>query len=115
MNKHIAILSVEHLYERTAFRVLFAVLGILLCSYLYFVGSSVLNIIARKEATRASASLQGAISQLEKEYFVLTESVTPASAESIGLAPIGTTLYVYRPGNAAVAPGSLGTIERDAI
>ncbi len=116
MNTHLAILSIEHMYERVAFRVLFAVLGIVLCGYLYFVGASVLNIIARKEATRASAALQSNIAMLEKQYFVLSEAVTPQSGGALGLAPVNETEYVYRPGSTAsatVAPAD--TIERNAI
>ncbi len=97
MNTQIAILSIEHVYEKLAFRVLFALLGIFLCGYLYFVGASVLNIIARKEATRASATLQGSIASLEKQYFSLSEAVTPQTGTTLGLAPVSDTDYVYRP------------------
>lgn len=103
MNKHIAILNIEHVYEKAAFRVLFALLGIVLCGYLYFVGASVLNIIARKEATRASAAMQGTIAGLEKQYFVLTEAVSPQSGSTLGLSQVADTDYVYRPGATAIA------------
>lgn len=114
MNTHIAILSIEYPYERVAFRVLFAVLGIILCGYLYFVGASVLNIIARKEASRASQGIQSTIARLEKEYFVLSESVTPDSGIVLGLSPVRATDYVYRPGATASARPA-DTIERNAI
>lgn len=114
MNKHLAILSLEYSYERVAFRVLFALLGIILCGYLYFVGASVLNIIARKEASRSSASLQGSIAVLEKQYFVLTEAVTPQTGASLGLSQVNATDYVYRPGATAAAQ-SADTIDRNAI
>lgn len=115
MNTHLAILSIEHMYERVAFRVLFALLGIILCGYLYFVGASVLNIIARKEATRTTASLQGTIAGLEKQYFVLSESVTPQSGAALGLAPVSDTDYVYRPGSTASVPTGAVTMDRNAI
>jgi hypothetical protein len=115
MNTQLAILSVEYIYERIAFRMLFALLGIILCGYLYFVGASVLNIIARKEATRDSAALQGNIAMLEKQYFVLSESITPQNGSSLGLAPLDGANYVYRPGMTAIAPTGAATMERDAI
>ncbi len=114
MNKNLAILSLEYTYERVAFRVLFAILGVLLCGYLYFVGASVLNIIARKEATRSSAALQSSIAGLEKQYFALSDEVTPESGSSLGLAPVSGTDYVYRPGATASARPA-ATIEHNAI
>lgn len=114
MNKHIAILSVEYSYERVAFRILFALLGIILCGYLYFVGASVLNIIARKEASRSTVALQSAIAGLEKQYFALTETVTPETGPSLGLGPVNDTDYVYRPGATASARPA-DTIEHNAI
>lgn len=114
MNKHLAILSLEYTFERIAFRVLFAVLGIILCGYLYFVGASVLNIIARKEATRSSVAMQSSIAGLEKQFFALSESVTPETGSSLGLAPVNDTDYVYRPGaTASLTPAD--TMERNAI
>lgn len=107
-------MSLEYSYERVAFRVLFAVLGIILCGYLYFVGASVLNIIARKEASRASVSIQSSIARLEKQYFVLSEAVTPTTGASLGLSHVQDTDYVYRPGATAVAVPA-DTIEHNAI
>lgn len=117
MNKHLAILSLEYSYERVAFRVLFAVLGVILCGYLYFVGASVLNIIARKEASRSSVSLQSSIAGLEKQYFVLTDAVTPGTGATLGLSHVQATDYVYRPGATASADSAAAadTIEHNAI
>ncbi len=114
MNKHIALLSLEYTFERIAFRVLFAALGIVLCGYLYFVGASVLNIIARKEASHASVAVQSTIAGLEKQFFALSEGVTPETGSSLGLAPVSGTDYVYRPGATAVLSPA-DTIEHNAI
>ncbi|MHB1086878.1 MAG: hypothetical protein ACYCZ0_03980 [Minisyncoccota bacterium] len=43
-------LAVEHPYESAFLRALMLILLVLCAGYLYFVGASVLNIIARKEA-----------------------------------------------------------------
>lgn len=104
MNKQISILAVEHQAERLALSVLSIIVGLLFCSYLYFVGASVLNIIARKEADAQSLGIQGSVGVLEEQYFALSQSVTPQDAPSLGLAPVSQTAYVYRPGDAAVAP-----------
>ncbi|MFA7310178.1 MAG: hypothetical protein WC050_04720 [Candidatus Paceibacterota bacterium] len=111
MNKKISILASEHPLEQQAMRALFALLVLLLCGYLYFVGASVLNIMARKEASAKTTNLQSAIAGMEQQYFALSQSVDASSAHALGLAPVTGTQYVYRPGNAA----SAGVVARGAI
>ncbi|HEY4488323.1 MAG TPA: hypothetical protein VJB97_02305 [Candidatus Paceibacterota bacterium] len=96
-------LAVEHPLEQAVFRVLCVLLAVLFCSYFYFVGLSVINVIARKEAAVGSDSLESTISEMEKEYFALNTTVTEGSAASLGLKEIAATDYVYRPGTAAIA------------
>lgn len=84
-------------------RSLGVLLGVLFVSYLYFVGASVLNIIARKEATAQTAALQSAIASMEQQYFALSQSVDSRTEAELGLSPVSGTHYVYRPGNAASA------------
>ena len=104
-------LAIVHPYERIFRQVLFVVLTALVLAYLYFVAASVLNIMARKEASTATLTLQTYIADMEGEYFALSHDVSPAHAGSIGLSPVGETTYVYRPGNAATAV----TIQPNAI
>jgi hypothetical protein len=111
MNKKISILAIEFPYERAAARVLFALLVLLLCGYVYFVGASVLHIIARKEASAKTTQLQSAIASMEQQYFALSHSVDKSTAGELGLAPVSGTQYVYRPGNAA----SAGVVARNEI
>lgn len=103
-------LTVEHPAERTTFRVLAATLLFLGLCYLYFVGASVLNVIARKEALTQTANLASAVSHLERDYFAASQKVTPEAARRLGLSPIEKTVYVYRPGNAAAATISTNEI-----
>ncbi len=99
-------LAHEHALEPVSRQVLFAILGVLIFAYLYFVAASILNIMARKEANSAVFSLQSAIAQMEGEYFSLSHAMQPESGARIGLAPVSDTHYVYRPGNAASAAGN---------
>ncbi|HEY4522066.1 MAG TPA: hypothetical protein VJH91_00300 [Candidatus Paceibacterota bacterium] len=101
MNKRISILSIERPFERIALQGLFIVFAVLVATYLYFVGASVLNIIARTEANAEGVRLRSAIAGMEKEYFALKADVGPLAAAELGLAPVSQTAYVYRPGNAA--------------
>lgn len=104
------VLAIEYPAERLAFNMLIVLLAVLFCAYFYFVIVSVFNVIAEKQADTASASLQGSIASLEQEYFSLSQSLTPAAASEMGLAPIENTQYVFRPGNAAVIDSPVHTI-----
>ena len=101
-------LSLEHPRERMLLRVLFAALVALAMLYLYFVTSSVLNVIARKEALARLDGIQGSIGQLESRYLALSQGMTPEEGKALGLIPVENTNYVYRPGTVAA------TIARNA-
>lgn len=101
-------LTIEHPAEPAAFRSLVAVLGVLAVLYVYFVGSTVLNVVARKEANMQATSLASAVAQLESDYFAATQEIGPEDGARLGLAPVAQTEYVHRPGNAVVltTPGN---------
>jgi len=96
-------LSIEHPLEPMIFRGLFGCLAFLLCLYLYFVTASVLNVIAREDAGAKTAVLQNSISQKEQSYFALIQDLRPQTGVSLGLSPVQSTSYVYRPGLTAAA------------
>ena len=98
------VLAVEYPIERHLFTALVLLLTVLFCSYFYFVVGSVFNVIGEKQADANSADLQSSIASLEKQYFALSQTLTPQAASSMGLAPVQNTQYVYRPGNAASIP-----------
>ena len=110
-------LTHEHPAERTLFRVLIASLLLIACTYIYFVGASVLNVIARKEALLQTARLTGAVSALEREYFLIAKGVTPEAGGRPGPAPVAKTAYVRRlgvVGDARVSEGG-ATATRNEI
>ncbi|OGG71167.1 hypothetical protein A3F27_02540 [Candidatus Kaiserbacteria bacterium RIFCSPHIGHO2_12_FULL_53_13] len=94
----IYVLNTEHPLENAAFRTLLVIFLTLVFSYIYFVGASVLNIIARKEALVEATKLSSAIANFERDYFAMSQNVTPESGTALGLAPVSNTAYVYRPG-----------------
>ena len=98
VSRHGITLTAEHPAERTILRVLLAALLALACTYLYFVGASVLNVIARKEALAQTTSLATAVAAMERDYFAASQAVTPQAGGPLGLAPVANTSYVYRPG-----------------
>ncbi len=96
-------LTIEHPAERIAFRVLAGALLLLGLTYLYFVSATVLNVVARRQASVQSTKLATDVSLLESQYFAASEDVKPENAGELGLVPVAHTAYVYRPGNAAAA------------
>jgi hypothetical protein len=110
LNKKVMALSAEHPMETAALRYLSLIVLVLLCAYLYFVSATVLNVIAQREASRASASLESDIGQLEQRYFMLAEGLTEDTAIALGLEPIVARSYVYRPGTVGSA-----SVSRNAI
>jgi type II secretory pathway component PulM len=94
---------IEYPAERIILRGLIAALISLAMCYLYFVSSSVINIMARKEALSRSVAINASIGSLESRYFALSQSITPNSAVAVGLTPIAATDYVERPGTVSIA------------
>lgn len=103
MNKKISVLAIEFSLERHLVRVLLLTLAVFLVGYLYCVGASVLNIIARKEASSKTVQLQSSIAELEQQYFILNQGIDKNNELALGLAPVSSTEYVYRPGSTASA------------
>ncbi len=94
-------LTSEHPLERVLTRTLLAAVVAFAILYTYFVGATALNVIARKEARAHAQSLATAVASLEGEYFALSQGISPADGERLGLSPVQDTMYVHRPGNAA--------------
>ena len=92
-------LTMEHPAERTAFKIFIAVLALLACGYVYFVGLTILNVIARKDALTQMSVLGNAVSDLEREYFAASQELGPEDGARLGLTPVLNTAYVHRPGN----------------
>lgn len=96
MHKRISILAQEHPFERQALTLCLAALMCLSCVYVYLVTTSVLHIMGQREAEKKSISMESSIASLEQNYFALSQSITPGTANTLGLAPITDTQYVYR-------------------
>ncbi|MBI5004495.1 hypothetical protein HZC00_05390 [Candidatus Kaiserbacteria bacterium] len=103
MDKKVQILSIEYHWEQRLLRVLLGILFILTLSYLYFVAASVMNVIAHKEADVRSTALETSTGLLERQYFALSQEITPESGGTLGLSKISDQSYVYRPGNIGAA------------
>ena len=104
IHKKISSLSIEHPYERAAFRLLAGLVAIFAVGYMYFVAASVLNVMARTAYDRQSVAIEGDIGMLEQRYLYLTSAVRQDAAQEFGLVPVNETSYVYRPGPSASLP-----------
>jgi hypothetical protein len=102
--------TAEQSFERVALKVMFAILVVLGCMYLYFVTSSILHVMGRREALAKVNDIQGSIGSLEQQYFALSQAISPSEGASLGLTPVADVSYVYRPGTIGAA-----TIARNDI
>jgi hypothetical protein len=81
---------------------LYFMLGLCIAGYVYFVGVSILNLIANREAFAESERLQSEVAMLETEYFELGRGITAAAAAQHGLTqPVGTSFVRAQTGFAA--------------
>ncbi|MFZ2886567.1 MAG: hypothetical protein WA021_01970 [Minisyncoccia bacterium] len=71
--------------ESHVLSILYLTLGLCVAGYLYFVGVSIMNLIANREAVVQSERLQTDVAVLEQEFFELSKGVTPAAADDHGL------------------------------
>jgi hypothetical protein len=99
-------MNAEHPLESLAFKAILLLLLALIFAYIYLVGSSTLNIIARKEALAQSVRIGASIGNYEREYFAVSQKVIPEAGIPLGLAPVNKTAYVYRPGTVGRAEAS---------
>lgn len=88
--------------EETAIRVSGALIALLIAAYLILVGLTTFNVIARKEALDAMTSVRTNVGGLERDYFALSQQVTPDQGAQLGLGPVSHTSYVRRPGAVGV-------------
>lgn len=82
--------------EHFVLRALFVVLALCIVAYVYFIGLSIMNVIANREASVESERLQSIVGDLEKEYFTLAKAVTPEMGVNFGLAKAESPDFVRR-------------------
>ena len=80
--------------ESLLLRVLSCTLFLLLAGYVTLVSMSIVNVIARKEALDHVTSLRTTVSELEHEYFTLSQGVTADRSAEFGLVKVSDTHYV---------------------
>ena len=95
-DKHILIRVEAIQGEHLVIRALIAALIVCVGLYLYFVGLSIMNVIANREASVESQRLQSTVGTLEQEYFKLAQEVTPEKGASLGLTATTQSVYVRR-------------------
>ena len=86
----------EYSIEKRTRLILLIMLTDAVVGYIYFVASSTLNIIARKDAHTQMSQVESAIAQLESEYFSLSKSITSENAETLGFVSIKSKNFVTR-------------------
>lgn len=74
----------------------FCVLGITVGLYVYFVGSIVFDVVARRSAEALVLKEGAQVAQLEATYFEKTKAFDLAYAKSLGFKESTSTLYAKR-------------------
>lgn len=80
---------------------LYIALGVCIMGYVYFVGVSIVNLIANREAVVENERLQSEVASLEQEYFELSKGITAAAAAEHGLSQPAAASFVRRDANYA--------------
>jgi hypothetical protein len=86
----------EYAIEKRTRSAILIMLGLCAFGYVYFVSTSVLNIVARKDAHTQMAQLESSIADLESEYFFLSSAISRDAALKIGLVPVSSRNFVTR-------------------
>lgn len=94
--------AIEHPLEARARQALIGLIAVLAFAYLYLVGASILNVMARTEAQTRMTTMRDSISSLESKYFELSQALTPESGLAVGLSTSVHAAYVHRPGATAL-------------
>ena len=82
--------------EKTIFWTLLSVLFLCAGFYMYFINSTIHNIVARQNLESESSKLTLAIGGEEFQYITLRNSITLDMAHSLGFKDIGATTFVSR-------------------
>jgi hypothetical protein len=86
----------EYAIEKRIRNSVLIMIAICAFGYVYFVSTSVLNIIARKDAHNQIANLESTIGSLESDYFSLSSSISREVANELGLVSLSSKSFVTR-------------------
>lgn len=77
--------------------------SVLACTYVYFVGKIVFDVIGRRQAEASVRNVQSEVGMLESKYFAELQSLDLNSLATVGLQESHDTLYATRTTNTAQA------------
>ena len=87
--------KIKHIQiENIVFTVQMCLVALSLAVYIYFIMTSVFQIVLRQELQISIQTAETKISELESIYFEKTDSISRATAEDFGLVAISPTAYV---------------------
>lgn len=82
--------------ERTWFFIAVSVLSIAFLLYIYFVISSVVHVVIRKELTQEAVALNSYVSQLEATYIDAQHAVSEEIASQSGYVKVADKVFIDR-------------------
>jgi hypothetical protein len=103
-------LALYHHYSRSAFALLAFVCAASVFLYGVFLLEAVAHTAARARAAEAVTELKSKLSDVESQYLVATQAITPARAQALGFVPPKTVATVY-----AANPSQVLTLQTTAF
>ena len=97
------IATTEHPFEAHFRTFLSIALVVGIVFYVYLVGASVVNLMARKEAFASAVSTNAKVSDLEQQYLTFSHGLTPEQGTALGLHAVNPSAYIRTHGATAFA------------
>lgn len=85
--------------RKIIFRVLLSMLIILSLLYVYFIGSTTFNILARRTLENSRREIGNNVSQTELQYLALSNSINAQFGKDIGFVDAKGTIFAQREDN----------------
>lgn len=81
--------------EKNMFTILTAGIFLSMFLYVYFISTSVVNVVQRKSIEVETQMLSSGVGELESEYISLSKNITPEYARSIGFNDPKNVSFAY--------------------
>lgn len=95
-NNIVSVFAYNRIMQERIFAILFSVILLLLVSYVYLVGSSVMHVVLRKETVAQISTLRADMALIESDYLQKTNSLTRGYADELGFTAVSGKQYIER-------------------
>jgi hypothetical protein len=86
----------DYYTRKKIFRALISMIVVLSLCYVYFIGSTIFSVLARKSLETNAKELASRVGQLEVKYIQLSGSIDSEYGETIGFIDAGNMIFASR-------------------